>query len=370
MVDVRVFGQGFSTYILGKWHPHGVWWYFPAVLTMKTTLGLMALLGLTVFAVVTGKLGHWRDQDGVRPLVYLLLPGAVYLAAAMINGLNIGVRHILPLYPPAAILAGAGVAALATRSRRWMWVCVALIAAHIDSALSVFPDSIAYANEAWGGAWNTHRILNDSNVDWGRQLYQVKEWEDRHPGEECWFAYTVRPFIYPEIYGVHCHVLPNGLGAAGLGASGFEAVPPIIHGSVLLSAGEVDGSVWPSQEMNPYRAFQTMKPDEEIDYGVLVYRGDVRMEATGGLTRAFLSLEKLQARQPQEALALAEEAVKLAPGQLFPEWALGNAAAALGKKDEARTAYQAAILAAKQLDPLRQAEFMKYIEGSMKSFNL
>jgi Dolichyl-phosphate-mannose-protein mannosyltransferase len=370
MVDVRVFGQGFSTYILGKWHPHGVWWYFPAVLTMKTTLGLMALLGLTVFAMVTGKLGHWRDQDGVRPLVYLLLPGAVYLAAAMINGLNIGVRHILPLYPPAAILAGAGAAALATRSRRWIWVCVALIAAHIVSALSVFPDSLAYANEAWGGAWNTHRILNDSNVDWGRQLYQVKEWEDRHPGEECWFAYTVRPFIHPEIYGVHCHVLPNGLGAAGLGASGFEAVPPIIHGSVLLSAGEVDGSVWPSQEMNPYRAFQTMKPDEEIDYGVLVYRGDVRMEATGGLTRAFLSLEKLQARQPQEALALAEEAVKLAPGQLFPEWALGNAAAALGKKDEARTAYQAAILAAKQLDPLRQAEFMKYIEGSMKSFNL
>jgi MFS family permease len=370
MVDVDVFGKTFSTYILGKWHPHGVWWYFPAVLTMKTTLGLIALLGLAVFAIVTGKLGHWRDQDRIRPLVYLLLPGAVYLAVAMINGLNIGVRHILPLYPLAAILAGAGVAALATRSRPWMWVCMALIAAHIVSALSVFPNSIAYANEAWGGAWNTHRILNDSNVDWGRQLYQVKEWEDRHPGEECWFAYTVRPFIHPETYGVHCHVLPNGLGAAGLGTSGLEVVPPIIHGSVLLSAGEVDGSVWPSQEMNPYRAFQTMKPDEEIDYGVLVYRGDVRMEETGGLTRAFLALEKLQARQPQEALALAEEAVKLAPGQLFPEWALGNAAAALGKKDEARTAYQAAILAAKKLDPLRQATYLRYIEGSMKNFNL
>jgi 4-amino-4-deoxy-L-arabinose transferase-like glycosyltransferase len=370
MVDVQVFGKTFSTYILGKWHPHGVWWYFPAVLTIKTTLGLIALLGLAVFAIVTGKLGNWRDQDRIRPLVYLLLPGAVYLAAAMINGLNIGVRHILPLYPLAAILAGAGVAVLATRSRPWMWVCIALIAAHIVSALSVFPNSLAYANEAWGGAWNTHRILNDSNVDWGRQLYQVKQWQDRHPGEECWFAYTVRPFIHPETYGVHCHVLPNGLAAAGLGTSGVEPVPPIIHGSVLLSAGEVDGSIWPSQEMNPYRAFQTMKPDEEIDYGVLVYRGDVRMEATGGLTRAFLSLEKLQARQPQEALALAEEAVKLAPGQLYPEWALGNAAAALGKKDEARTAYQTAILAAKKLDPQRQADYMKYIEASMRNFNL
>ena len=33
-----------------------------------------------------------------------------------------------------------------------------------------------------------------------------------------------------------------------------------------------------------------MKPDEEIDYGVQVYR--VRMEATGGRSRAFLSQHK------------------------------------------------------------------------------
>jgi len=361
MVDVRVFGKGFSTFALGQWYPHGVWWYFPVVLVIKTTLGMMALLGLAAFAMVTGKLGNWQDQDRIRPLVYLLLPGAVYLAAAMINGLNIGVRHILPLYPLAAILAGAGVAALTTRSRPWMWFCVALVVAHIVSALSVFPNSLAYANEAWGGAWNTHRILNDSNVDWGRQLYQVKEWEDRHLGEECWFAYTVRPLIHPETYGIHCHVLPNGLGG-----SGTEAVPPVIHGSVLLSAGEVDGSIWPSREMNPYRAFQTMKPDEEIDYGVLVYRGDVRMEEAGGLSRAFLSQDKLEAHQPQEALALAEESVKLSPGQLYPEWTLGDAAAALGKKEEARTAYQAAIVAAKKLDPQRQADYIKAIEASIK----
>lgn len=361
MVDVKVFGRVFTTYILGKWYPHGVLWYFPAVLTMKTTLGLLALLGLAAFAIVTGKLGKWQDQDRIRPLVYLLLPGALYLVVAMINGLNIGVRHILPLYPLAAILAGAGVAALATRSRRWMWVCVVFIAAHIASSLSVFPNSLAYANEAWGGAWNAHRILNDSNVDWGRQLYQVKEWEDRHPGEDCWFAYTVRPFIHPETYGVHCHILPNGLGGTGT-----EPVPPIIHGSVLVSAAEVEGGLWPSREMNPYRGFQTMKPDEEIDYGVLVYRGDLHMEAAGGLSRAFLSYDKLQAHQPQEALALAEEAVKLAPDQLYPEWALGDAAAALGKKDEARAAYQAAIVAAKKLDPQRQAEYTQQIEASIK----
>lgn len=90
------------------------------------------------------------------------------------------------------------------------------------------------------------------------------------------------------------------------------------------------------------------------------------METVGGLSRAFLAQDELQAHHPQEALALAEEAVKLSPGQLYPEWVLGDAAAAVGKKDEALTAYQAAISAAKKLDPQRQAQYLKYIEASMK----
>ena len=361
MVDVRLFGKSFATYILGKWYPHGFWWYFPVVLTMKTTLGLLALLALTGYVIATSKLGNGQQRDRMRPLVYLVFPGVIYLAVAMLNGLNIGVRHILPLYPIAAILAGAGVAELATRSRMWMWICAILIAAHVASSLSVYPNSLAYANEAWGGAWNSHHILNDSNVDWGRQLYQVKDWEDRHPNEECWFAYTVRPFILPETYGVHCHILPNGLGGFGT-----EPVPAVVHGSVLLSAGEVDGSLWPSQEMNPYRRFQTLTPDEEIDYGVLIYRGDVHVEEADGQSRAILSEERLRAHKPDEALALAEEAVRVLPGGLNPEWALGDAAAAMGKKDEARAAYSAASVAIKKLDPERQAEYMSDFEESIK----
>jgi len=359
MVDIRVFGKGFSTYVLGRWYPHGLWWYFPAAVSIKTTLGMLALVLLAGFAIVTRKLGRAPDQS--RALVYVLFVWAAYLATAGVNGLNIGVRHILPLYALAAVIAGAGVAALAPLSRKWKWASAALIVAHIASALSVFPNSLAYANEAWGGARNTHLVLNDSNVDWGRQLYQVKEWEDRHPREECWFAYTVRPFIHPETYGVHCHVLPNGLGGAGK-----ELVPPIIHGTVLLSAAEVDGSLWPSQGMNPYHAFQTLKPDEEIDYSVLVYRGDIHMEAAGGISRAFLAWDKLQAKQPQEALTLAEEGARLAPDQILPEWALGDAAAAVGKKDEARAAYNAAIVATNKLDPERRANYVKNIEASLK----
>ena len=359
MVDIREFAKSFTTFVLGNWYPHGVWWYFPVTIAIKTTLGMIALVLLAGFAIAIGKLGKGPDHS--RALVYVLFVWIAYLATAGVNRLNIGVRHVLPLYALAAVIAGAGVAALAPLSRRWKWACAALIAAHVASALSVFPNPLAYANEAWGGARNTYRVLNDSNVDWGQQLYQVKNWEDRHPGEECWFAYMVRPFILPETYDVHCHVLPNGLGGAGK-----ELVPPIIHGAVLLSASEMNGALWPSKEMNPYHGFQTLKPDEEIDDSVLVYRGDVHMELAGGISRAFLAWDKLEAKQPQEALTLAEEGAKLAPDQLYPEWALGDAAAAAGKKDEARAAYNAAIVATNKLDPERRADYVKYIGASLK----
>ena len=145
-----------------------------------------------------------------------------------------------------------------------------------------------------------------------------------------------------------------------------ELVPPVVHGAVLLSASEVNGTIWPSKEMNPYHTFQTLKPDEEIDHGILVYRGDLHMEAAGAVSRAFLARAELQANRPQEALALAEEAVKLAPDQLFSRWALGDVAAAAGNKDEARAAYQAAIADASHLDPERASDYTMYLQAAIK----
>lgn len=362
MVDIRVFAKVFKTFILGNWYPHGIWWYFPVTISIKTTLGLIALVLLAGYAMVTRKPGKGPDHS--RALVYVLFVWVAYLFTAGINGLNIGVRHVLPVYALAAVIAGAGVATLLPLGRIWKWACGALIGAHVLSSLSVLPYPLAYANEAWGGAPNTYKLLADSNVDWGQQLYQVKEWEDRHPGEECWFAYMVRPIVVQETYGIHCHVLPNGM-AVAVGFPGGEAVPAVVHGAVLLSSSELSGAIWPSRELNPYLGFQTRKPDEEIDYSVLVYEGDVHMEAAGGVSRAFLALSKLQAKQPQEALAIAEEGAKLAPDNLYAQQTLGDVAAALGRKDEARTAYEAAINAANKLDAVRAADTVKAIQGSL-----
>jgi 4-amino-4-deoxy-L-arabinose transferase-like glycosyltransferase len=357
LVDVKRMAQWYPTFILGKNYSHGVWWYFPVVIAVKTTLGLLALLALTGFAILSGSLRKGRE------LSYLIVPGGIYLAVAMLSGMNIGARHILVLDAMAAILAGAGLAALAVRNRRWAWAGGVLVAAHIASALSVYPNDMAYANEAWGGPKNLHTLLSDANVDWAQQLYQVKEWEDRHPGEECWFAYFAYPVVDPAVYGIQCHHLPNG-DTGWLG--GADLIPPEISGNVLISAGDLSGCELSSSQLNPYADFLSRKPDEWIDYAVLVYHGKFQVHRAAAMSRVQRAYELLRAQKPGEALALAREAAEIDPEGVEAQNARGNLAAHMGQKDEARAAWTAALAAAKQLEPDAGMGYIPELEGKLK----
>jgi 4-amino-4-deoxy-L-arabinose transferase-like glycosyltransferase len=357
LVDVKRMAQFYPTFIFGKVYPHGQWWYFPIVILIKTTLGLLALVALAFFAILTGRLRKGRE------LAFVLIPCVVYLATAILAGMNIGSRHILPLWVFASILAGAGLVALSSVNRRWAWVGAALIAAHIVSSLAAFPNFIPYANEAWGGQRNVHHLLSDANVDWGQQLLQVKRWQDNHPTEECWFAYFARPEVDPATYGIHCHALPT-IDTFWLG--GADIVPPNLHGTVLLSAGDLSGCEWPSSDMNPYRSFQSLEPAESIDYGVLVYRGDFAVQQVAALSRAQHANQLMAAGKPDQALPLAREAVAIDPNDILSQTSLGDIAYALGQKDEARQAWQAAIASARHLEPDAQVSYIPDLETKLR----
>jgi hypothetical protein len=357
LVDVKRVAEFYPTFLFGKVYAHGVWWYFPNVLLIKTTLGLMALLAATGFAVATGRLRKWRE------MAFILLPAAFYFFIAIIAGIDIGSRHILPVDVFLIVLAAGGIAALAAGSRRWAWIGAALVLAHVVSALAVFPNYMAYANEAWGGPKNLHNLLSDANVDWAQQLFQVKEWQDKHPGEACWFVYFARPEIDPAVYGIHCQAMPTpDTGWIG----GADVIPPAIEGNVLISAGDLSGCEWPSGRMNPYREFVSRKPDEIIDYSVMVYRGSFHVEQAAALSRAQRAYELLGKGDAPGALAIAREAVAIDPEEITSQAALGDSAAALGQKDEARKAWEAALASAKQLEPDAQVSYVPDLEGKLK----
>jgi hypothetical protein len=357
LIDVKRAAVDYPTFLLGKVYPHGQWDYFPFLILIKTTLGLLLLLVLGTFATVTGKLTKHRE------LFYTLAPPILYLAVAMMAGMNIGVRHLLPMYAFAIIFAAAASAALAGMDRRWAILCSVLIAAHIVSSLLVFPNEMAYANEAWGGPKNVHNLLSDANVDWGQQLLQVKQWQGRHPDQECWFAYFARPEIDPGVYGIRCHALPT-LDTQYLG--GADVIPPSITGAVLISAGDLSGCEWPSAQVNPYRSFQSLHPDLTIDDSVFVYQGTFAVPEISAVSRAQQSQTLLTKKQSGPALVLAREAVATAPENLFAETALGDAAAAVGDKQMAETAWQAAIQTAQHLESGAESSYVPELESKIK----
>jgi 4-amino-4-deoxy-L-arabinose transferase-like glycosyltransferase len=356
LVDVKLMSIAYPTFLLGKVYPHGLWYYFPLVILIKTTLGLLLLIVLATFATVTGKLTRHRE------LFYSLAPPVIYLAVAMMSGMNIGARHLLPMYAFVIIFAAAAAATLARINRRWTILCSALIVAHVVSSLLVFPNELAYANEASGGPGNLHNLLSDASVDWAQQLLQVKQWQDRHPDQECWFAYFARPVIDPGVYGIRCHALPTFDTQWG----GVGLVPATINGTVLISAGDLSGCEWPSGQLNPYRSFQSRHPDLAIDYSVFVYQGTLAIPEISALASAQQSEALLMRGQSGPALTVAREAVATSPDNLITQTALGDAAAAAGDKQMAATAWQAALKIAQRLEPGAQSSYVPDLESKIK----
>ena len=129
LVDVKLMSLAYPTFLLGKVYPHGLWYYFPLVILIKTTLGLLLLMALATFATVTGKLTRHRE------LFYCLAPPIFYLAVAMMSGMNIGARHLLPMYSFVIIFAAAAAVTLAGKGRRWTILCSVLLVAHVVSSL-------------------------------------------------------------------------------------------------------------------------------------------------------------------------------------------------------------------------------------------
>ena len=170
--------DGHEAYLLGDYRGHGWWYYFPVLLFYKTPIPFLLL-----FAWGCAALFLYR-----RSKIPLLL-FAVLLLSVLPSGINIGIRHVLPLYVFLAIVAGEGVV-LAWRATETfgrtalaalvLWLCVNSFAAH--------PDYIAYFNEFAGD--DPARIAVDSNLDWGQDLLRLARFVREHHIETFHIAYS------------------------------------------------------------------------------------------------------------------------------------------------------------------------------------
>ena len=343
LADVRIMDAFYSSFLLGKTYPHGVWFYFPFAILIKSTLAFLILLAITIWAIASRKLARWRE------VLFLTVPVLVYLAVAMSSHMNIGVRHILPIYAFLGVLIGGAAATLVARQRRWTYVFAALVLFQIVTSLRAFPTYISYVNEAWGGQKNAWWLLSDSNADWAQQLKATRQYLDSRGIKDCWFVYFGEGVIDTGYYGIPCKPLPTA-DALWIGEK-FYDTPAVIDGTVLISAGDLSGFEFGPGELNPYEQFKTVKPVSVIQNGVFVFEGHFEIPGAASIGHSQKSQDLLSEGKLDEAFTEAQRAVELAPDAVGTNALLGDILTRLGRKDEARVAYQRALQLAQTIHP-------------------
>ena len=190
---------GHPAYLLGRTSAYGWWYYFPVAFLVKTPLPLLILLGI---AVSRGRLK--RDE------LFLAVPAALFFVVSMVQNLNYGIRHILPVYPFLAVFAARTVALPWPEERkRWGSRAVILLAAWmVADALLCAPQYLSCFNGLVGGPAGGSRVLADSNIDWGQDLMRLAAWQRDHPeAEGLHLAYFGS--ADPSRYGVKAEPLPG-----------------------------------------------------------------------------------------------------------------------------------------------------------------
>ena len=358
LADVRLTANYYTSYVLGKVYAHGVWFYFPIAFLIKSTVGVLALLLLSLGVVVTRRLNHRRE------ILFLVVPVIFYLLVAMTVGMNIGVRHILVVYVFLYVLIGGATWSLIQKSRTWAYAVGIFILVHVASSVAAFPNYIAYANELWGGPSQTHKYLTDSNSDWGQQLKSVKRYLDQRGVKECWFVYFAAGVAEPSYYGIPCKPLPT---ITTLWLNELIDVPTTINGPVLISASNLSGVEFGPGRLDPYGQFKLLKPTAVIDRGVFVFDGTFHMPLAAAISKAQKARNLAEAKQLDEALQEAQAGVALAPDSIQTQLALGDILRELGQREQARAIYEKALELAKTIEPEFQIRSVPNIEERLQS---
>ena len=257
LLSSQASSRALPAYLAGESRVGGWWYYFPIAFLLKTPVALIVLFGAGLIAR--------RNILGPHSLWFLIVPAAAYLVVAMMSGINIGLRHILPIYPFVLVVAVAGAMRLLAHGRQWGRIAfVAVTAFWVVSFASVYPHTLTFFNRLVGGPASGFKFLSDSNLDWGQHLKLLKKWMDDNGVAHINLAYFGT--ADPAYYGINSTHLP--------GAPTF-ALPyvtrPRLPGYVALSATIASGVYLDPRWRLFYRSFADLTPVARIGNSIRVY---------------------------------------------------------------------------------------------------
>ena len=139
--------RGHPAFLLGETSMKGWWYYFPVALAVKTPLPLLIAGVIGIVATIPAM--RRKEFEASIPLFVVVAVMTVGMAA----NVDIGIRHILPLYPFLALLGARGMIDLWTRvdsTRLVRGFTAALAVCALFIVVRAHPDHLAYFNPLAG----------------------------------------------------------------------------------------------------------------------------------------------------------------------------------------------------------------------------
>lgn len=202
MVFVRVEG-GNTFFFMGEVLQSAKKSYFPLLFALKETLPFLVIFIISLGSVISASIRkvffilHRRENTILmkadvfavltrRYFTEISLTGFIlmYGYISITSNLNIGLRHLFPIFPMLAMLSAISIIHLTKRIRtRWAGISwkTALGALFVWVAIIPivnYPSYLSYFNEIAGGSENGYKYAVDSNYDWGQDLLYLKTWID------------------------------------------------------------------------------------------------------------------------------------------------------------------------------------------------
>lgn len=250
------------TFLAGTFSNEGWWYYFPVAFLIKTPTAFIVLMFVGLFVCVR----RWR-RLGLTNELFIVLPIVVYLCAAVTSQYQVGLRHILPIYPFAMLIAAAAAKELIGRPVGRV-ALAALAMLWLTTVANVYPNTLTFFNRSVGGPRNGYKHLVDSNLDWGQGLKLLKRWMDREGVSRIGLAYFGT--ADPAYYGIDYTALP-ATPSFVLSSIARPPARPTLPGYVAISATVLSGVYHDPQWRLFYRRFHDKKPVAEIGNSILVY---------------------------------------------------------------------------------------------------
>jgi len=149
-------------YILGIYNPHGIWYYYFVTLFYK--LPIPAILIWTTTLLLFFK--NFSKQSFIKTGIYLLLPVLFYMVYLdFFYATQLGVRHILIIFPVMFVLSGSFFKWLDDQKKKW--IIYLLVAFQTISVFSYFPHFLPYTNEFIWNKKMAFKKLGDTNLSYG-----------------------------------------------------------------------------------------------------------------------------------------------------------------------------------------------------------